>query len=105
MRLRFERKFWLKIAGGLVVAQKWNILLLLGSAGLGYYFFGPWGMACSLPMVMALYLKSKFMIGEKLKVGHKAPDTTVVTMDGQRVNLLSYAKGDRPLVLNFGSFS
>ena len=56
-------------------------------------------------MAALLKIKSKFMLGEKVKVGGQAPDAPVVTMEGTSVNMLSYANGDRPLVLNFGSFS
>jgi peroxiredoxin len=53
----------------------------------------------------AFKLKDKFMLGEKLKVGKQAPDAPVVKIDGNTINMLSFAKGDKPLVVNFGSFS
>ena len=51
------------------------------------------------------WLKSKGIRYGNLKAGVQAPDDTVVKIDGSTTNLLSYQQGERPLVLNFGSFS
>ena len=90
---------------GLINAAKIPILVVLASAAIGAYFLGPYGLLCGLGVAILFRIKAKFMIGEKVKVGVSAPDAPVITMDGTTVNLLSYAQGDRPLVLNFGSFS
>ncbi|MBL1353558.1 MAG: redoxin domain-containing protein [Zetaproteobacteria bacterium] len=41
---------------------------------------------------------------EGVPVGNKAPNGTVITMNGEEVSLSSFF-GDKPLVLNFGSYS
>jgi hypothetical protein len=41
----------------------------------------------------------------KLKVGDRAPDVTLVGLDGVTPMRLSQAIGDKPLVLIFGSFT
>jgi hypothetical protein len=41
----------------------------------------------------------------KLKVGDRAPDVSLVALDGQSPVRLGEAIGNRPLVLVFGSFT
>jgi len=41
----------------------------------------------------------------KVEVGSEAPNGSVITLDGQKRDLLSYQRKDIPLVLNFGSYS
>ena len=41
----------------------------------------------------------------KLKVGDRAPDVTLVSLDGKQPVSLLGGKRDRPLVLVFGSFT
>jgi hypothetical protein len=41
----------------------------------------------------------------KLKVGDRAPDVSLVALDGQSPVRLAEAIGNRPLVLVFGSFT
>jgi len=89
---------------GLLNEFKLPIILVTASASIGAYYHGAWGLLSGV-VVGALMTKTKYMLGEKLKVGVAAPDAPVVTLDGTSASLLSYAKGDRPLVLNFGSFS
>lgn len=90
---------------GLLNEFKFQIIFVTVSAGVGAYYLGAWGLLCGVGAGALLKIKSKFKLGEKLRVGVAAPDAPVVTLDGTSASLLSYAKGDRPLVLNFGSFS
>ena len=79
----------------------------VGAAFAGAYFFGAPGIAAIIPgfftgkKVFISIKKSK----EIINVGDKAIDGPIVSMDGKKSNILSFAKGDRPLVLNFGSYS
>jgi len=48
----------------------------------------------------------KIFIGDHNKtalLGHSAPDCKLVTTDGEECRLLNFARGNRPLVVNFGS--
>ena len=48
----------------------------------------------------------KILVGDLNKVaklGFSAPNCTVATVDGKECKLLDFTKGNRPLVLNFGS--
>ena len=44
-------------------------------------------------------------LNKTVRLGSSAPDCKLVTTDGKACRLLDFVKGDRPLVLNFGSCS
>ena len=90
---------------GLLKEMKFPILFVLSPAFIGVYYYGAYGLLFGVGAAALYRIKSKFMLGEKLKVGMPAPDAPVVTIDGTSSKILSYGKTDRPLVLNFGSFS
>lgn len=90
---------------GFFIEMHMPILCVLIPTLVGYYFYGPYGLLFGVVAAVLYKIKSKLLLGEKLKVGMPAPDGPVVTMDGTSANLLSYGQTDRPLILNFGSFS
>ena len=50
----------------------------------------------------------KIMLGDvnkKARLGNLAPNCRLISTDGKECRLLDFAKGTRPLVLNFGSCS
>lgn len=73
---------------GLLKEFRVPLTLIGGSAAAGAYFLGPYGLLCGVGMGLLIKIKSKFMIGESIKVGIMAPDSDVITQDGQKEKLL-----------------
>ena len=47
-----------------------------------------------------------YELQKSVRLGHRAPNPSVVTLDGtSHPHLLNFCRGNRPLVLNFGSWS
>lgn len=84
-------KFWKKVLIGLAT------LVLLGVAGMTYMIGGPRNL-----IGMLRYDQRK---EGTLKVGDKAPDVTVVSLDGKTPVSLASEFGGKPTVLIFGSFT
>jgi len=56
--------------------------------------------------VAKVRLQSAFSITSKvLQIGEKAPNVTLFRLDGTSAPLLSFQKPNRPLVINFGSYT
>jgi hypothetical protein len=71
-------------------------LAVLAGAAFVFFVIGPrnaWGM-----------LRYDTRVEGSLKVGDKAPDLELVTLEGQRVHLAERL-GSKPTVLIFGSFT
>lgn len=62
--------------------------------------FEDWGPTfMSWTFVKTVAEHSWISLGEEAFVGHKAPDSTVITMDKQRTTVLNFLNGELPLVL------
>lgn len=59
---------------------------------------------CTLESLKAVWYGQKLDFFKSAHLGGGAPNTEVVTLEGQRLcRILDFSKGHRPLVLNFGS--
>lgn len=59
---------------------------------------------CTLESLKAVWYGQKLDFFKSAHLGGGAPNTEVVTLEGQRLcRILDFSKGHRPLVVNFGS--
>ena len=83
-------KLWKKVLLGVAV-------LLLGAGALMAWKIGP-------KNIIGMIRYDQRQEG-KLRVGDRAPDVSLLALDGQTPVKLSATIGDKPLVLVFGSFT
>lgn len=64
-----------------------------------------WQSWCGWKMLRTVVKLELAELQKTARLGLPAPNCKLVTTDGQDRRLLDFVKGDRPLVLNFGSCS
>lgn len=64
-----------------------------------------WQSWCSLKMLREVVRINLADLDRKARLGSPAPNCKLVSTDGKECKLMDLAKGNRPLVLNFGSCS
>lgn len=63
-----------------------------------------WGPAFfSLAFIKTLFFVNWCSLGLEAFEGHSAPDSALITLDRQKTSVHRFLKGNRPLVLSFGS--
>lgn len=64
-----------------------------------------WQSWCSLKMLREVVRINLADLHRKARLGSSAPNCKLVSTDGKECKLLDLTKGNRPLILNFGSCS
>ncbi|MBN3313301.1 IOD1 deiodinase, partial [Atractosteus spatula] len=104
----FAQSLFFKIVSVVSPTLTKTILLKLGERStmtqnpkFRYEDWGPTFYQLAFPKAVLAFLRKS--IRDEAFVGHPAPDTAVLTLEREKTSVCSFMRGDRPLVLSFGS--
>uniref|UniRef100_W5M5Q0 Iodothyronine deiodinase n=1 Tax=Lepisosteus oculatus TaxID=7918 RepID=W5M5Q0_LEPOC len=104
----FAQSLFFKILSVVSPTLTKTILLKLGerstmtqNPNFRYEDWGPTFYQLAFPKAVLAFLRKS--LRDEAFVGHPAPDTAVLTLEREKTSVCSFMRGDRPLVLSFGS--